>query len=271
MIAVRTSHRRVGACTHASPRVLAGLVILLISICAGPVLGDDGSGSAETQNVVVATVDEEPVWAAEVTRLVTKVTRGQPATPAALTILQAQSLEELIDRRLVLAHARRNDEWPTDEQLQKAREEFNVRLAAQHRSLEEFLRVRSLTAAGLDRQFAWNIVWQKYLARYRTDARAESYFQAHRRQFDGTELAVSQILLRPSPDQPPAAAIADLLNRRKRFAQRSPRVRYPSPTPPENTRPRRARRTVAGWDGSDATGQWTRRFRRRRSRWRRTR
>ena len=41
----------------------------------------------------------------------------QPATPTALSILQpGQTLEEIIDRRLVLAYARRNDKAPTDNQ-----------------------------------------------------------------------------------------------------------------------------------------------------------
>jgi parvulin-like peptidyl-prolyl isomerase len=158
----------------------------------------------------VATVGEDPIRAGEVARLVTKVTRGQPATPAALSILQAQTLEEIIDRRLVLAYARRKDEAPTDEQLQAARADFEAKLARQRRTLEDFLRLQLLTAADFDRQLAWNIVWRKYLARYRTDARAEAYFQAHRRQFDGTELAVSQVLLRPAPGEGPAA-IAGLL------------------------------------------------------------
>ena len=46
----------------------------------------------------------------------------------------AQTLEEIIDRRLVLAYARRNDKAPTDKQLQAARTEFEATsaLAAAH-------------------------------------------------------------------------------------------------------------------------------------------
>jgi hypothetical protein len=117
-------------------------------------------------------------------------------------------LEELIDRRLVLTYARRQGNAPSEEQLAAARAEFEAGLARQHRSLEDFLRLRSLTAADLDRQLAWNIVWPKYLDRYRTESRAEAYFRAHRRQFDGTALATSQILLRPPPGEGPAAIAA---------------------------------------------------------------
>jgi parvulin-like peptidyl-prolyl isomerase len=182
---------------HNLPWLAAIFLVFTMGGASGAIAADH-STQVESPNAVVATIGDEPIRAVEVARLVTKVARGQPATPAALAILQAQTLEEIVDRRLVLAYARRNDEAPTDEQLQAARGEFEATLARQRRSLDDYLRLQSLTAADLDRQLVWNLVWSKYLARFRTQARAEAYFRAHRRQFDGTELAVSQILLRPA-------------------------------------------------------------------------
>ena len=48
----------------------------------------------------------------------------------------------------------------------------------------------------LGQQVAWGLVWDKYLGRYVTDARVAAYFQAHRREFDGSEMEVSHILFR---------------------------------------------------------------------------
>ena len=48
------------------------------------------------------------------------------------------------------------------------------------------------------------MVWERYLVRYATDERVQSYFQSHRREFDGTELVVSHILLQPSLGAGPA-------------------------------------------------------------------
>ena len=59
-------------------------------------------------------------------------------------------------------------------------------------------------AARLEHRLA-EISW-----RYRTAERAEAYFQAHRRQFDGTELAVSQVLLSARARRR-SAAVAGLL------------------------------------------------------------
>ncbi len=41
-------------------------------------------------------------------------------------------------------------------------------------------------------------MWRKYVARYATDKRLATYFAAHHREYDGTQLVVSHILLRPS-------------------------------------------------------------------------
>ncbi len=43
-------------------------------------------------------------------------------------------------------------------------------------------------------------MWRKYVARYATEERLASYFAAHHRDYDGTQLVVSHILLRPSAD-----------------------------------------------------------------------
>ena len=76
--------------------------------------------------------------------------------------------------------------------------ELNAKLKSQHRSLDDFLKTRSITEDDLRRQLAWNVVWEKYTARYVTSARMERYFQAHRRELDGSRVSVSQILLTPA-------------------------------------------------------------------------
>ncbi len=55
-------------------------------------------------------------------------------------------------------------------------------------------------------------MWEKYLARYVTPQRLEAYFAAHRRDFDGTEMAVSHILLRPSAAAAGKAATEELVS-----------------------------------------------------------
>ena len=100
-------------------------------------------------------------------------------------------------------------EMPSEHELAAERAALKSRLAARRRSIDDFLKAESLCEADLDRQFAWNVIWRKYVARYATDERLASYFAAHRREYDGTQLVVSHILLRRSADG--AKTTAELL------------------------------------------------------------
>ena len=123
-------------------------------------------------------------------------------------------LEEIIARRLVLAYAQRTGQAATAAEMAAEAAALRSRLAAQGRSLPDFLKAQSIGQADLDRQSAWNAVWRRLLARYVTPERLAAYFAAHHRDFDGTELSVSHILLRlgrkfvvlsPSETEDPAA------------------------------------------------------------------
>jgi len=182
----------------------------LTALSAGGALIQDQRSSE--QEVVVATVDGQPIYLSEVERLLGKVSHGQEVNPAALPVLQAQVLSEIVDRRLVLAYAKRTKSGPSAAEVDAALAELTSKLKVQGSSLERFLQEQSITEADLQRQVTWNLAWQMYLARYVTDARLESFFKAHHREFDGSEVSVSHILLRPKADAGPAATV-DLLKR----------------------------------------------------------
>lgn len=171
-------------------------VALVVLACAAVVQ----TVSAADHEAVVATVGSDPIRAGEVERLVAKALRGKRLDSDRLRFLQAQTIEELVARRLVLAYARRTGETASDEELAAERAALKTRLAARRRSIDDFLRTESIRPSDLDRQLAWNVVWRKYVARYATDKRLATYFAAHHREYDGTQLVVSHILLRPSSD-----------------------------------------------------------------------
>ena len=175
---------------------MAAVALVYLALPASPLrAGPEGD---ETAVAVVATVGDEPIRAGEVNRLLTKATGGKPASAAAQPFLQAQALSEIVNRRLVLAYARRNHELATEAQIDAALADVKAKLKSQRRTLEDFLKDQSSTPSDLRRQLAWNIVWEKYSARYVTPERSERYFQDHRRELDGSRVSVSQILLRPA-------------------------------------------------------------------------
>jgi len=164
---------------------------------AGGLRADDQAGSGG--ETIAATVGGEPIYASEVARFVKATVRNQKVNPAALAVLQAQALAEIIDRRLVLAYARRTGAYPSAAEIDAAMAGHKTRLAAEGRTLDGSTREPSLSEADLRRQLAWGLVWDKYLAKYLSADRLAACFEARRREFDGTEMDVSHILLRPAP------------------------------------------------------------------------
>jgi parvulin-like peptidyl-prolyl isomerase len=157
-----------------------------------------------------ATVGAESISIGEVDRFLARVLRGKKPAPALLPQARAQALEELIGRWLVLAYAQRTGTPPSDAEIDAARSQFNQRLTTQHRTLADYLKRESFTEDDLQRQLTWNVVWDKFLARYLTAQRREAWFAAHHVDLDGTELLVSHVLLRPGANAN-AATIDGLL------------------------------------------------------------
>ncbi len=175
---------------------MVGLILSSLVAAALPCLAPAAT-SAVSSDAVVATVGDEAIRAGEVERLLAKATRGKRPAGESRRLLQAQLLEEIIARRLVLAYARRTGQAATTAEMAAEAAALRSRLAAQGRSLPDYLKAQSIGQADLDRQFAWNAVWRRLLARYVTPERLAAYFAAHHRDCDGTELSVSHILLRP--------------------------------------------------------------------------
>lgn len=194
-------------------RVVAPIALLASLLLAGRGAGGGpAEGPSAEDRVIVATVGGEPIYAGRVARMLRKATAGREVNPKVLPRLRARLLAELVDRRLVLAYARRTDSGADPSKVDEAVAALQAKLAAEGGSPVRFLEERSSTEAELRRQIHWELTWQKYLARYITEKRLAAYFQAHRREFDGTQISVSHILLRAPAGAGPGAT-ADLVRR----------------------------------------------------------
>jgi parvulin-like peptidyl-prolyl isomerase len=161
--------------------------------------------SAAAQEVA-ATVDDEPIYVAEVTRLLNKVARGHEVNPAVSQLMKAQILNEIIDRRLVLAYAHRTGAAPTPAEIDLELGKLKSKMVSRQQSWAEYLKSQSVTEADLKRQIAWNLVWEKYRVQKITESQMESFFKSHRREFDGSKVSVSHILLQPAKNAKPDVA-----------------------------------------------------------------
>ncbi len=156
-----------------------------------------------TADVVIAVIDDQPIYQAEAQRLLQQVLGGQPVDPAVLPVIKAQVLAEIVDRRLVLAYAREAGQLPPAAEIAAAMDELEKKLQAQGSSLRQYLAAQGIDEQDLRRQITWRITWSRLLRSYVTQQRMEQYFAAHRRELDGTELEVSHILI--STQHHPAA------------------------------------------------------------------
>ena len=184
--------------------------------------------AAEPDVRVAAIVGETPVLVADVQRVLAPVLRGQKAVPAQLAALQAQALEQLVNRQLIQQYLTQNKQAAADYEIAQAIESMKAKLKEQKVAWDALLKKQGLDEADVRKNLSWELSWKKYLQQEVSDETLESFFEAHRREYDGSELGVSHILLRPvnSTNQAKADAIkqikeihAGLENKKMTFAE----------------------------------------------------
>lgn len=170
---------------------LAAASFLAVPLSAG----EPEDAAAAPLPEVAATVGNESVYVAEVSKVLADVRRGMQGRSVSPRI-QAEALEQVINRRLVAQTLAQEGYNPTPEQLAALLAEFKQRLTTQQITFDEFLKRHGLTAALVERQLSWDSAWNLYLEQQMTDEALEKYFDQRRREFDGSELRVSHILLK---------------------------------------------------------------------------
>ncbi len=187
---------------------LAGTVTWPVSAAdtvVAPAQADDSPVVAEVNGHKIRTAEVESLFASV-------VPEDQRATldDKGLTILKAETLAQLIDRRLVEAALSAATGAPTAKEIDAAVENFKLQLEGQHKNLDEVMAQRHLSMALLRDHLAWNILWERTVTKYLTSKVLEEYFSANQRQFDGSEVRASHILFRPV-GRHDTAAIAKLV------------------------------------------------------------
>jgi parvulin-like peptidyl-prolyl isomerase len=161
-------------------------------------------------STVAARVDGEPVYVREVKRELGRVIGDRQTEPAALKLLQAQTLEQLIGRRLILRYLAAKKLGPSPADINLALERVKTELKQQNLTLEEYLQRSGLDQSELRHTLAWQAGWQRYLDRYMTDENLERWFDTHRREFDGSEIKAAHILFKVEPRDDAKAQAAAL-------------------------------------------------------------
>ena len=176
---------------RADQRLLAVLILAASDLSA-----QVASSPAET---VAAVVNGERLYVGEVQRIVRESLGRREVEAADRPLVEAQALEQLIDRLLVT-------QWLAEQKLAVPAAEIDAAVARQKAQAEklrldfhEHLAEQGWNEAALRRDLAWRLSWQRYLKRRMTDDALARHFEQHRPQFDGTQVRASHILWKVAP------------------------------------------------------------------------
>jgi peptidyl-prolyl cis-trans isomerase C len=180
------------------------LVLLLISSSWNA--ADDKKPAA--QQAAAASLNGEPVSVAEVEAEFRLAYEDRQFSEAERSRLLRAALDQVIDRRLVLAYLTKNGQAVSKEDVAVALAQFEKELKAQNLSLAQHCERVGRSADDVRRSLLWKLSWKHYCETYLTPQNFEKYFERYRREFDGTQLRIGQILLKLPPDADEAAIVA---------------------------------------------------------------
>jgi parvulin-like peptidyl-prolyl isomerase len=160
------------------------------------------------QPAVVATIDGEPVLAAEVERELASAYRGRKLTDDEKRELLPRVRDQVIDRKLVLRRLVRTGQAASQADVDLALSRLEKQLAERNLTLGDHCREIGLTVEDIGQTLLWQLTWQAYLDKQLTPQNLQRYFQEHRRDFDGTQLKVAHILIKPAGEGAAAKATA---------------------------------------------------------------
>jgi peptidyl-prolyl cis-trans isomerase C len=168
----------------------------------------DAAEPATTQRAVVAKVNGQPIHEAEVELEFRRAYGEQQFDQSQQQRLMRAALVQVIDRRLVLDYLTKNGQAASKADVEAALAQFEKELKAQNLTLAQHCERVGLSPEDIRRSLSWKLSWKRYCDRYLTAENLEKYFERYRREFDGTQLRVAQILFQLAADAEEAATSA---------------------------------------------------------------
>jgi parvulin-like peptidyl-prolyl isomerase len=157
-----------------------------------------------TREGTAATVNGEAIPLSKIDEAVRAAVQGRPVDEASLKRLQAEALAQLIDQALIIQMLTKGGQMATDTEVQQAIENLKKQAADRKVDFAKVLADRRVSEEQLRTQIRWQLTADRFIQKSLTDAALKSFFDANKRDFDGTELRVSHILLRPDDTNTPA-------------------------------------------------------------------
>ena len=151
---------------------------------------------SESAGDYVASVGDKNITATRLEFEIKRLLKGEKPDEAALTLIRAGALEQLIKQALVTHQLQDSGYWPNPTQLEVRIDLINEQLQDAKTTLAEHLEQSGISMTDYRDDTAWRIGWQKYLDQYMTDENVERYFDKHRPDFDGRKVYVAHLLIK---------------------------------------------------------------------------
>ena len=173
------------------------------------------SVQAQEEDKVVATVGEKKILASRIDRHLQRTVGQRELTAEQMDVLRGEALQHFVNRELVSHYLELRDFKVGPNQVRLEVELLTANLDRVGQTLDEFLAKENRTRESLEDEITWKIRWDAYLNKTLTEKVLQSYFDRHRRKFDGTEIRVAQILFRTADTQESVDAAMKLAEKKK--------------------------------------------------------
>jgi len=145
---------------------------------------------------VVATVGADKITNTEVDKMVRNVTRGQPVPPEHAAELNKAILDSMIKNKLVTQFVAAKKIQVDASKIDEALADITKQVTDAGADLATVLKAQGMTEESLRKQLASDLAVQKFAESEVTDEKAQAYFNAHKKEFDGSQVKASHILLK---------------------------------------------------------------------------
>ena len=176
----------------------ASAIVRAADPAAKPAVGALSADAAADAGAIAATVGGKPIFVRQVDQMAAAAEHGQAQPGGTGDRVKAAILLELVDRQLAQEYLDKIQAGATPEEIDAELTHLKTELEHAKKTLPDLLARTHQTEAMLRAELGWQIGWQKYVRQLMTAEVIERYFKVHQRDFDGTELRVSHILLRPT-------------------------------------------------------------------------
>ena len=168
-------------------------LLAMLVVCARAAAQEQPAGE---KFPVAATVNGTPIYVGEVIGLLKQMRQVNAGTNVNDARTQAEALQQVIFRRLVVQLFELEGGYFTDEQVQERLDALAEQVKAENQTVEQYAARLGFPVETLRNDAKWDVGWNHYIERNLTE-QLENYFEANRKDFDGTQVRASHILLRP--------------------------------------------------------------------------